>query len=63
MIRTDPRFRFKGVDLLTLSACQTAGEVGSDGKEVESFATLAQNAGASSVMATLWPIADSRLRC
>ncbi len=57
-IRTDARFQFTGVDLLTLSACETAGEVGSDGKEVESFATLAQASGASSVMATLWPIAD-----
>jgi CHAT domain-containing protein len=57
-IRTDQRFQFTDVDLLTLSACQTAGEVGSDGKEVESFATLAQSSGASSVLATLWPIAD-----
>ncbi len=57
-IRTDARFQFMDVDLLTLSACETAGEVGSDGKEVESFATLAQASGASSVMATLWPIAD-----
>jgi CHAT domain-containing protein len=57
-IRTDQRFQFTDVDLLTLSACETAGEVGSDGKEVESFATLAQANGASSVMATLWPISD-----
>ena len=57
-IRTDERFQFMDVDLLTLSACETAGEVGSDGKQVESFATLAQASGASSVMATLWPIAD-----
>ncbi|WP_373503366.1 CHAT domain-containing protein [Aestuariivirga sp.] len=58
-IRTDQRFQFTDVDLLTLSACETAGEVGSDGKEVESFATLAQASGASSVMATLWPISDA----
>lgn len=58
-IRNDARYAFTGVDLLTLSACETAGEVGSDGKEVESFATLAQGSGASSVMATLWPIADA----
>ncbi len=57
-IRTDARFQFTDVDLLTLSACETAGEVGNDGKEVESFATLAQGSGASSVLATLWPIAD-----
>ena len=57
-IRTDSRFQFTDVDLLTLSACETAGEVGNDGKEVESFATLAQGSGASSVLATLWPIAD-----
>ena len=57
-IRSDARFQFTDVDLLTLSACETAGEIGTDGKEVESFATLAQGSGASSVLATLWPIAD-----
>jgi CHAT domain-containing protein len=50
---------FEGVDLLTLSACETAGQQSrADGKEVDGFAELAQRLGASSVIATLWTIAD-----
>lgn len=50
---------FDGVDLLTLSACNTAtGGAGADGKEVEGFGVLAQLKGAKAVMATLWPVAD-----
>ncbi len=49
---------FQGVDLLTLSACNTAtGDIG-DGAEVESFAVLAQRKGARAVFASLWPVAD-----
>jgi CHAT domain-containing protein/tetratricopeptide (TPR) repeat protein len=54
-------FPLTGVDLLTLSACQTAvGDVidTADGKEVESFGAIAQNKGAGAVMATLWSVAD-----
>lgn len=57
-IRKGRGFRFAGVDLLTLSACETARGGGSDGDEVESFGALAQMNGASAVMATLWPVAD-----
>ncbi|MBD0416644.1 CHAT domain-containing tetratricopeptide repeat protein [Oryzicola mucosus] len=57
-IRKGRGFRFGGVDLLTLSACETARGGGSEGDEVESFGALAQMNGASSVMATLWPVAD-----
>lgn len=58
-IRTSPDFKFNGVELLTLSACNTAtGEAGADGKEFESFAVLAQQNGALAVMATLWSVAD-----
>jgi len=50
---------FGGVDLLTLSACDTAvGNVGQDGKEIESFGVIAQRQGAKAVVATLWPVAD-----
>ncbi len=50
---------FRGVDLLTLSACDTAA-VGpsSDGREVECFGTIAQERGAKSVIASLWPVSD-----
>ncbi len=50
---------FRGVDLLTLSACNTGvGDATADGKEVESFSVLAQLHGAKAVLATLWPVGD-----
>jgi CHAT domain-containing protein len=52
---------FAGVDLLTLSACETAGQqAGANGREVDGFAELAQRLGATSVIATLWRIADDK---
>jgi len=55
------KLNFNGVELLTLSACETAvGDAGSDssGVEVEGLGALAQEAGAKAVLATLWPVAD-----
>src|SRR5205085_5224270 len=53
------RLSFEGVNLLTLSACETAlGGEKANGVEVESFGVLAQRQGAGAVMATLWPVAD-----
>jgi CHAT domain-containing protein len=50
---------FGGVDLLTLSACNTAsGGSGANGREVEGFGVLAQRQGAKAVVASLWPVAD-----
>ncbi|MBS1872788.1 MAG: tetratricopeptide repeat protein [Acidobacteria bacterium] len=46
---------FRGVDLLTLSACNTG--VG-DGRELEGLGVIAQRKGAKAVVATLWPVAD-----
>ena len=51
------RYDFKDVDLLTLSACETALG-GGEGKEVEGMAVTAQKKGAKAVLATLWPVAD-----
>lgn len=54
-------FDFRNVDLLTLSACNTGMGISSElnsGREVEGFGALAQNLGAKSVIATLWPVAD-----
>jgi CHAT domain-containing protein len=48
---------FRGVELLTLSACNTAVGTG-EGAEVENFAVLAQLKGARAVVATLWPVDD-----
>jgi CHAT domain-containing protein len=50
---------FNGLDILTLSACDTAsGEVKGDGAEVEGFGEIVQNRGASAVLASLWPVDD-----
>lgn len=57
-LRKTRGYRFGGVDLLTLSACETAKGGDAEGDEVESFGAIAQMNGASAVMATLWPIAD-----
>jgi CHAT domain-containing protein/Tfp pilus assembly protein PilF len=46
---------FGGVQLLTLSACNTGM---GDGREVEGFGALAQAQGAKAVIASLWPVAD-----
>jgi CHAT domain-containing protein len=51
---------FDGVDLLTLSACNTAfTNKTEDGREVDSFGTIAQNLGAKSVIASLWSVNDA----
>jgi len=51
-------YNFNSLDLLTLSACQTAiGNIGK-GREVEGFGALAQKQGAKSVIATLWSVDD-----
>ncbi len=47
---------FAGVQLLTLSACDTGM---SDGAEVEGLGTLAEIQGAKAVIASLWPVVDS----
>ncbi|HEX5707801.1 MAG TPA: CHAT domain-containing protein, partial [Pyrinomonadaceae bacterium] len=61
-VKNNSRLKFDGVELLTLSACDTATGVGADGSEVESFGALAQQRGAKAVMATLWPVADASTR-
>lgn len=51
---------FQGVELLTLSACDTATQVPDDnGREIDGFAELAQRLGASSVLASLWQVRDT----
>lgn len=55
------RFNFHRLELLTLSACETAlgGGRNEQGKEIEGLGALAQRKGAQSVLATLWKVADS----
>ena len=47
---------FLGVQLLTLSACETGM---GDGTEVEGFGAMAERQGAEAVIASLWPVADA----
>ena len=50
---------FDGIELLTLSACDTAtSDVTTNGKEVDGLAEIAQRQGAKAVIASLWPVAD-----
>ncbi|MCU1266176.1 MAG: hypothetical protein JWM21_2494 [Acidobacteria bacterium] len=58
-LRNKPGLKLEGVELLTLSACQTA-VVGKDnsGREIEGFGYVAQQRGAKAVLATLWGVAD-----
>jgi CHAT domain-containing protein/Tfp pilus assembly protein PilF len=50
---------FQGVELLTLSACETAVQrADSVDREIDAFAELAQRLGAGAVMATLWKVRD-----
>lgn len=50
---------FNGVDIVTLSACSTAFQVGTaDGREVDSLGVVAQTIGAKSVIASLWSVSD-----
>lgn len=54
------RFRFAGLDLLTLSACETAVPAGVDatGRELAGLAWLARERGARHVLASLWRVSD-----
>ncbi len=60
MFSDNNQYSFKDVDLLALSACDTAsGLKNGDGREIESFGALAQKQGAKAVLATLWSVADT----
>ncbi|SDH02189.1 CHAT domain-containing protein [Propionivibrio dicarboxylicus] len=53
-------WNFGFVDLITLSACETAkgGDHDADGREIEGLAALIQNQGAKGIIATLWRVSD-----
>ena len=57
-ISRSARLRFRGVELLTLSACETAVGGKGAGMEIEGMGALAQNKGAAAVVATLWSVSD-----
>jgi len=57
-LNADPDISFNDVELLTLSACNTALSIPGDGREVDGLGILAQRKGAKAVMATLWSVYD-----
>ncbi|MDR1080542.1 MAG: CHAT domain-containing protein, partial [Deltaproteobacteria bacterium] len=59
-LKTSGEFDFTGLDMLTLSACDTGSGArkGSDGREVESLGEIFLREGAGSVLATLLPVDD-----
>lgn len=58
--QTDEAFDLSGVELLTLSACETAvGATDASGVEIESLGVIARRRGANTVLASLWSIADN----
>jgi CHAT domain-containing protein len=59
-IRNSVGVEFRGVDLLTLSSCNSAiGGRRGDGIEVDGLAEVAQRKGAKAVVASLWSVADA----
>jgi CHAT domain-containing protein len=59
-LRDDQRMDFQGIELLTLSGCQTAvGSKDSDGREIDGLGITAQRKGAKAVVATLWEVDDA----
>jgi CHAT domain-containing protein len=58
-MRTEKLFDLDGVQLITLSACETMKNgAGVDGVEIESLGVIAQKRGARTVLASLWRIPD-----
>ena len=52
---------FRGIELVTLSACQTGagGAVTDDGREIEGLSAVVQRHGAARVVASLWQVEDA----
>lgn len=61
MLDTLATYDFTGLDLVTLSACQTAmgGARTDDGREIEGLSAIVQQRGARQVVASLWRVEDS----
>ncbi len=55
----EPRLDLRHLDLVTLSACNTAmGGADATGAEIEGMGAIIQRQGAHGVLASLWPVAD-----
>lgn len=57
-IGNSPNIRFGNVEIVTLSACNTAFADETNGKEVDSLAEVIQTKGGKAILATLWSVAD-----
>jgi CHAT domain-containing protein/Tfp pilus assembly protein PilF len=55
-----PTFDFRHVGLVVLSACQTAIQASSNGEELAGMAYLFEQAGARTVLASLWNVSDEQ---
>lgn len=62
VVREIPKLDLRGVSLVTLSACETALAEEQPGRELMSLATFFSQAGASSIMASLWAVDDLATR-
>jgi len=57
---TEPRLDLRHLDLVTLSACETAmGGADDTGAEIEGMGAVIQRQGARGVLASLWPVEDA----
>jgi CHAT domain-containing protein len=52
----------QNVELITLSACQTALSTNSNGEEISGLAYLFERAGSKAVIASLWSAADEETK-
>jgi CHAT domain-containing protein len=57
-ISNSPEINFSDVELVTLSACNTAFASDSNGKEIDSLAEAIQTKSGNAILATLWSISD-----
>lgn len=57
-ISKSSRIGFGGVELVTLSACNTAFGTNSTGREIDSLADIIQAKSGKAVLATLWSVSD-----
>lgn len=57
-ISRSPAISFGGVELVTLSACNTAFGTNSTGREIDSLADIIQAKSGKAVLATLWSVSD-----
>jgi CHAT domain-containing protein/Flp pilus assembly protein TadD len=57
-LKNSPEINFGDVELVTLSACDTAYTTDSNGKEIDSLASVIQAKNGKAVLAALWAVVD-----